>query len=313
MDRNTSFTEGLARSIGYILGTLVGSKPGAQGQKIVPANFEPVRTVQKAGAAIETDVQSTSMAHLDPIGTRLAQYRPALTRNVPLEGGLGTIQMRIHESQQRVDYKLEIHSPKLRKAAGLDRQVFAPIFYDPADLGGMSVTDFAVAKSVHTVQTFLNGKIAEMAASASRTSKPKGKEQSAPVAAAPEPKQAPAEPQSSGEAEPVTVKAQSSRETLQFVGEFVGSGTGTRTSRDRKTKEVTQYDQFYVDILDVALGKNLNRIWGTDLARAMEVSGVEKGDLIQITNLGRIPVELPSGAKEKDKKAFKISYDIKKL
>lgn len=311
MNRNTSFTEGLARSIGYLLCTLFSPKSDAQGGKIVPANFEAVETVQKT-EAIDVDTLSTSMAHLDPIGTRMAQYRPALTRNVPLEGGLGTITMRIHEVERRVEFKVEIHSAKLRKAVGLDSQVFAPFFYETGDLGSMSVTDFAVAKSVHAVQAFLNGKIAETNAAAGKTSKAKVKEQGAPVAAA-APSLAPAKPQSSGDVEPLVVRTQTAREKLQFVGEFVSSGTGMRTSRDAKTKEVTQYEQFYIDILDVALGKNLNRIWGTDLERAMESAGIIKGDLIQVTNLGRIPVELRNGAKEKGRNALKISYDIKKL
>lgn len=311
MSRNTSITEGLVRSIGYIFGTLFNSKSDAQGRINVPANLKPVKTVQKT-EAINVDTLSKSMAHLDPIGTRMAQYRPALTRYVPLEGGLGTILMRIHEVEKRVNFKVEIHSAKLRKAVGLDRQVFAPFFYEPGEIGDMSVTDFAVAKAVHAVQGFLNEKIAESAAESSKAGKAKVKEQSAPVAAtALTP--ALAEAQSSGDAEPVTVKAQSAKEKLQFVGELVSVGTGTRTGRDRKTKEVTQYEQFYIDILDVALGKNLNRIWGTDLERAMESAEVKKGDLIQITNLGRIPVELHSGAKAKDRNAFKISYDIKKL
>lgn len=309
-----SFIDDIAEGIGYFCGNVFYSFKAAG--RVIEARRPP--PVQLVSLAVKQEAQQkdpgVEMAKLDPIGERLSKYEPAMTRLVPLEGGIGQLTLSIHKGERRVERRLELFDAKLIKKLGF-ASCRLPTLKIPVELD-VSLTDYASAKSAKDTEVFLNEKLAGLDKPKAKTAKRKTVEAPVPEVAkesAPETTPEPAE-RPAPAAEKVVVKpasAKGERKKVTYIGRYVGSGVRTRPVKNPKPGEEKTFEQFCVDIEDAALNYGTNTIWGTDLERALGVAHVQKGDLIQITNHGRTPVDIKDG--KKGEPAFKIVYEVKKL
>jgi hypothetical protein len=312
MFRNqSSRIDGRAGAIGYAIGRLcVGIRIG--GEPLPAVDRRMLLSADTQESAREAQLKPTSMAHLDPMGERLAMYKPALTRVVPFEGGWGQLVLRIYPSEERVERKLDLNDEKLIKKIG-QRSISLPVLDLAGEIvGKRTLTELATERSVKTVQDLLNARLAgsaeEKAPSKRKGPAANGKQ---PLTVVPGPvEERPPEP------ETMTSASASTKDKVTFVGRYLESGMAKRIKRtkpkDGEKEGSEEYEQFFIDIADAKLDYSKNRIWGADLERALSEASVKKGDTIQITNLGRTPVDI-AGVGKGAKKAFKICFDIKKL
>jgi hypothetical protein len=72
---------------------------------------------------------------------------------------------------------------------------------------------------------------------------------------------------------------------------------------ERREDVSSPYDCYCIHLADQLLGV-VNKLWGTDLQRAVQQSGVEPGDAIEVSVVGETPVF--SGGKTRTKKVWSI-------
>jgi hypothetical protein len=309
-----SLIDGVAGLLGYFIGSLASSIRNTFVRKLMPVNAIVTERDDRTTARV-AQTPSLSLDTLDPIGKRLSNYELSMTRVIPLEGGLGQITLSIFERQRRFQCRVNLTDRGLVKQIGFAIHKF-PSMEVPTDID-LTVLEYAHAKAVSETEKFLNDNLAGVATlpgPAKPVTTMSVEKISAPVAV-PVSEPEVAEPKQTAKGtERVAVKAKLQSDNpkrVKYIGRFVKSGIGPRHKTNAATKEREYFDQFFVEIEDASLHDALNQVWGTDLERALESAGVKQGDLIEITNHGRTPVDISTA--KPGEKAYKIRYEIRKL
>lgn len=107
----------------------------------------------------------------------------------------------------------------------------------------------------------------------------------------------PAEKNMSKQKPDIPIEMQPPKKEVSYRGMLAKCGV------ERREDVSLPYDCYCIHLADQLLGV-VNKLWGTDLQRAVQQAGVEPGDTIEVSVVGETPVF--SGGKAKTKKVWSI-------
>lgn len=227
---------------------------------------------------------------------------------IRLDPSVAVLYLRVHNDERLVERELIVTEPRLKALLQGRRHTFAAAKFDPS-IG----FDEIMEETVELAQTLINAK-GNLKVKQTKTSvnvkptpqdQPKAVEQVSkkPVAKtdnAPKPVAAMPKPKSS---EPATQSARSYVPTpavgVAFEGDLVAAGSRRMNPKGRPSYEVFEAKVHVGNGVDVPLR-------GAELERELERLGIQLGERVSITPMGKVPVSLGEG-KEGTKNVYRVA------